>query len=147
MNRQVDRLDRHGYSFVLQILDRFFHTNGTIISDTLVLQVNYPAAASDQRAHATLTMIDPGEYTGFGPNARQQWRYYVFNRVFEHMTSGLHTSGADGIAIYPTMANTITWAQLPAGYPSGQVCAFIQYFDPNGVLIGSSSLILSIARP
>lgn len=122
-------------------------TDGTISSNTLVLQVNYPTTVANQVAHATLTMIDPGEYTGYGPNARQRWRFYVFNIIFQHMTSGLHISGPDGIAIYPTMANTIRWDQLPAGYPSGQVSAFIQYFDQNSVFIGTGTLVLSIARP
>lgn len=124
-------------------------TDGTISSDTLALQVNYPTAVAGQTAHATLTMIDPGPFPGVpsGPDARALWRNLVFGKIFQPMVITMHPSGPDGIGLYPTMTNWPRWELLPTGYPSGQVEAIIEYYDQNSTLIGSSTLVLSVARP
>jgi hypothetical protein len=126
----------------------FEWTGGTSIAPTLVLQVNFPAAAAGQTTFATLTMNDPGPYTGHGRNARHEWRRLVFDKIFAGMISTPgHPTGPDGIAVYPTRAVDINWAQLPAGYPSGQVTADLQFFNATGTLVATSTLVLSVARP
>lgn len=121
--------------------------NGGTNSQTLVLQGNFPTATAGQTAHATITIVDPGPYTGVGPNAPQMWRQFVFNKIFGVLQGGTHPSGADGITIYPTQATDIRWDSLPAGYPSGTAQADLQFFDAGGNLIGTSTLLLTVSRP
>jgi len=122
-------------------------SSGGSFSETLVLQSSFPTAVAGQITHASITLSDPGPYTGVGPNARQQWRILVFNRIFGTLLGGTHPTGPDGIAIYPTRAGDIQWSQLPAGYPSATATAVLQFFDANQNLIGTSSLTLTISRP
>lgn len=122
-------------------------SNDAGASETLVLQATFPTPASNQIAYATLTMIDPGPYTGTGPNVTLRWRMLVFNKIFGALATTYHPTGPDGIAIFPIRANWISWDLLPTGYPSGAVSASIQYFDQTNTLIGASTLVLSVARP
>lgn len=113
----------------------------------LVLQANFPVAASGQKVIGTVSMIDPGPYTGVGPNARQRWMIQVFNVVLGVMRGVGQPTGADGISIHPTAVNAINWDLLPAGYPSGSAQVDLEFFDAGQNLIGTSTLLLTIARP
>ena len=104
-------------------------------SGSLFLQLDFPSGVTG-KAYATLTMEDPGTAV-FGCRAQQRWRSEVFDRIFKTV----EVSGA-------IRASHIRWPQLCAGYPSGRVSAVIQYFDSrNNAPIGSSTLVLSVARP